>query len=77
MANHAPNPSAISLEQRKAYCTQLVKTMLRYSSPDEVQRLNSLLEIHACRQIATRYNPGLNDAKYDLFRRFWLQGGAQ
>ncbi|WP_186375272.1 hypothetical protein [Pseudomonas oryzihabitans] len=77
MANHTLNPSAIILEQRKAYCAQLVKTMLRYSSPDEIQRLTSLLEMHAGRQLAVRYNPGLNDAKYDLFRRFWLKGGAQ
>ncbi|WP_052493761.1 MULTISPECIES: hypothetical protein [Pseudomonas] len=74
---HAPNPSALSPELRKAYCTQLLKVLLRYSTPVELQRLTSLIESHADEQLAARFLPGLNDARYDVYRRFFLKEEAK
>lgn len=67
---------SLPLEIGKEYCVKLVKVLLRYSQPAEIERLTRLMEQQADSQLASRYNPGLNDAKYDLYRRFWLKGGA-
>jgi hypothetical protein len=72
----APEPLSISLELGKEYCVKLIKVLLRHSQPSEIERLTRLVETQAETQLANRYNPGLNDAKYDLYRRFWLKGGA-
>lgn len=74
---HALNSPELPFEMRKAYCTELLKVMLRYSTPVEVQRLTSLIEHQADKQLANRYIPGLNSARYDLFRRVFLQETAQ
>lgn len=74
---HASTLPELPFETRKAYCSELLKVMLRYSTPVEVQRLTSLIEHHADKQLANRYMPGLNSARYDLFRRVFLQEAAQ
>lgn len=65
---------SVSLEAGKQYCIKLTKLLLRHSRPAEVEQLINVLEDQAKRQIASRYNPGLNDARYDLYRRTWLGG---
>ncbi|MNN01692.1 hypothetical protein LOY37_22950 [Pseudomonas sp. B21-012] len=74
---HALNPSAISPEHQKAYCSRLLKTLLRYSSANELGRITATLEGEVSKTLATRFVPGLNDASYDVYRSFWLKGGAK
>jgi hypothetical protein len=64
-------------ERRKAYATQLLKTALRYSSDAEVAAFTATIEQQIALMLTTRYSPGLNDASYDVFRKFWLKGGVQ
>lgn len=63
-------------ERCKAYCRELLKTLLRYTTKDEAEELQIALEREVNRVLSQRHCPGLNDARYELFRRFWLQGGA-
>ncbi|WP_434698854.1 hypothetical protein [Pseudomonas sp. D1-1] len=72
---HALNPSVLSVELQKAYCVELLKTLLRYSSQPELSRITTAIEIEVARILANRFVPGLNDATYDVYRRFWLKGG--
>lgn len=69
------NPSRISVELQKAYCTQLLKVLLRYSSQAELTRAIATIESEVATTLSTRFVPGLNDASYDVYRRFWLKGG--
>lgn len=64
-------------ERRKAYATNLLKTALRYSSETEIAALTAAVEHQVALMLMTRFNPGLNDASYDVFRKFWLKGGAK
>ncbi|MGR6547432.1 hypothetical protein [Pseudomonas plecoglossicida] len=74
---HALNPSEISREHQNAYCSKLLKTLLRYSTPSELSRITANLEGEVAKTLATRFVPGLNDASYEVYRSFWLKGGAQ
>ncbi|WP_426119853.1 hypothetical protein [Pseudomonas sp. DSP3-2-2] len=73
--NHTLNPSSISVELQKAYCTQLLKALLRYSNQSELTRVVGAIESEIAITLSTRFVPGLNDASYDVYRRFWLKGG--
>lgn len=65
-----------TLARRKAYGQALSKTLLRYADEREVDDVVAELEA-LVRQISERRaTPGLVAARYDLFRKFWLQGGA-
>lgn len=66
-----------TIERRKAYATHLLKTALRYGSDAEIAALTDSIEAQIGEMLTTRFNPGLNDASYDVFRKFWLKGGAQ
>lgn len=71
----APNVPA-TLARLKAYAQALSKTLLRYADDREVDDVVDELEA-LVRQISERRAaPGLVAARYDLFRKFWLQGGA-
>lgn len=72
---HALIPSGTTVERQKAYCSHLLKTLLRYSSPSELARITTAIEAEVTKTLANRFNPGLNDARYDVYRRFWLKGG--
>jgi len=74
---HALNPSEISREHQRAYCSKLLKTLTRYSTPSELSRITAALEGEVAKTLATRFVPGLNDATYEVYRSFWLKGGAQ
>jgi len=74
---HALNPSEISREHQRAYCSKLLKTLTRYSTPSELSRITATLEGEVAKTLATRFVPGLNDAAYEVYRSFWLKGGAQ
>ena len=65
------------IERRKAYATHLLKTALRYGSETEIAAITAGIESQIGTMLTTRFNPGLNDASYDVFRKFWLKGGAQ
>lgn len=66
-----------TIERRKAYATHLFKTALRYGSEAEIAAITAGIESQIGTMLTTRFNPGLNDASYDVFRKFWLKGGAQ
>lgn len=71
----APNWPA-TLARRKAYGQALAKTLLRYAEEREVDDVVEELEL-LVRQISERRAaPGLVAARYEIFRKFWLQGGA-
>ena len=71
----APSAPA-TLGRRTAYALALAKTLVRYADELEVDDLVEELEAQV-RQISERRPvPGLVAARYDLFRKFWLQGGA-
>ncbi|HEJ1440795.1 TPA: hypothetical protein ACKRPO_005755 [Pseudomonas aeruginosa] len=69
-------PSARN-ERTKAYCRELLKTLLRYADEDDTEHLMQVVEGEVAGLISHRYCQGLNDARYELYRRFWLQGGAK
>jgi hypothetical protein len=66
-----------TIERRKAYATHLLKTALRYGSETEIAAITAGIESQIGMMLTTRFNPGLNDASYDVFRKFWLKGGEQ
>lgn len=66
-----------SVERRKAYATQLIKTALKYADDEEVSEITAAVEQQIGAMLAARFNPGLNDAGYQVYRKFWLQGGAK
>lgn len=69
-------PPACQIERRKAYCRELLKTLLRYTTENEAEELVHVIEDEVQTLLSRRHCPGLNDARYELYRRFWLQGGA-
>ncbi|WP_426117730.1 hypothetical protein [Pseudomonas sp. DSP3-2-2] len=73
--DHTLNSSSISVELQKAYCTQLLKSLLRYSNQSELTRVVGAIESEIAITLSSRFVPGLNDASYDVYRRFWLKGG--
>lgn len=73
----AETVGAGSIERRKAYTTQLIKTALRYADDAEVSEITTAVEQQIGAMLAARFNPGLNDAGYQVFRKFWLNGGAK
>ena len=75
---HQASPSSAALiERRKAYATHLVKTALRYADDAEMCQIISAVEHQVAAMLASRFNPGLNDASYEVYRKFWLKGGAK
>lgn len=67
----------VNIGRRKAYATHLLKAALRYGSDAEVAAITASIESQIGAMLTTRFNPGLNDASYDVFRKFWLKGGEQ
>ncbi|QOK91988.1 hypothetical protein HF908_11170 [Ralstonia pseudosolanacearum] len=67
----------IGLEQRKQYCRELCRVLLRYANETETRDLAHLLEDVVADQLVRRYRPGLNAASYDVFARYGMKGGAQ
>lgn len=72
---HGGHADAITLERRKAYATLLLKTALRYGTEIEIAAITASIESQIGLMLTTRHNPGLNDASYDVYRKFWLEGG--
>lgn len=75
--HQASASSAGLIERRKAYATHLVKTALRYAHDDELRQIISVVEQQVAAMLSSRFNPGLNDASYEVYRKFWLKGGEQ
>lgn len=70
-----PDPMQQLLERDKAYCRDLVKTLLRYCDAGEVDKLTLAIDEQIDHLLESRYCPGLNAACYELYRKYWLQGG--
>lgn len=68
-------PPAGKSERQRAYCRDLLKTLLRYATDAEAEELTHTIETEVADLLNRRHCPGLNDARYELFRRFWLSGG--
>lgn len=68
-------PPAGKSERQKAYCRDLLKTLLRYATDAEADELAHTIESEVTDLLNRRHCPGLNDARYELYRRFWLSGG--
>jgi hypothetical protein len=66
-----------AIERKKAYAAHLLKTALRYGSEAEVAAIITVIESQIGKMLTERFNPGLNDASYAVFRKFWLKGGEQ
>lgn len=75
--HQASAASASSIERRKAYATHLIKTALRYADDAELRQIISAVEHQVATMLSSRFNPGLNDASYEVYRKFWLKGGEQ
>ena len=69
--------SGLSRELSKEYCVRLLKVAMRYSDDLELSGLMRAVEAQVTAMTRQRFNPGLNDASYDVFRKFWLKGGVQ
>ncbi|HCF7360081.1 TPA: hypothetical protein ACXN0C_000915 [Pseudomonas aeruginosa] len=59
------------------YCENLVLVFLQHANKDEVKRFIQLVEREVSELLARRPCNELNDARHDLFRRFYLQGGEK
>lgn len=68
-------PPAGKSERQRAYCRDLLKTLLRYATDAEAEELTYAIESEVTDLLNRRHCPGLNDARYELYRRFWLSGG--
>lgn len=68
-------PPAGKSERQRAYCRDLLKTLLRYATEAETDELTHTIESEVADLLNRRHCPGLNDARYELYRRFWLSGG--
>ncbi|WP_409307096.1 hypothetical protein [Pseudomonas putida] len=75
--HQASASSAGLIERRKAYATHLVKTALRYADEAELRQIVSAVEHQVATMLGSRFNSGLNDASYEVYRKFWLKGGEQ
>lgn len=71
-----PDPMQQLLEREKAYCRDLVKTFLRYCESEDVDKLTGMVDGQIDNLLEQRYCPGLNAARYELYRKYWLQGGG-
>lgn len=71
-----PDPMQQLLEREKAYCRELVKTFLRYCESEEVDKLTGMIDGQIDHLLETRFCPGLNAARYELYRKYWMQGGV-
>ena len=71
-----PDPMQQLLEREKAYCRDLVKTLLRYCESEDVDKLTGMVDGQIDHVLETRYCPGLNAARYELYRKYWMQGGG-
>lgn len=68
-------PPPNQTERRKAYCGELLKTLLGHSTDLEVMDLTHVVEAEVSDLLNRRHCPSLNNARYELYRRFWLKGG--
>lgn len=73
-----PDPHQVaSVEKRKAYCAELLQTMLHYADEADLGELEQALEEQVTEISSQRHVPGLIAARYELFCRFWVAGGAK
>ena len=68
-------PPPNQTERRKGYCCELLKTLLDHSTDLEVMDLTHVVEAEVSDLLNRRHCPSLNNARYELYRRFWLKGG--
>lgn len=71
-----PLPFNQELEREKAYCRDLIRVLVRYCDATEVDDLTSWIDARIDDLLRTRDCRGLNDARYDLYCKYWLQGGG-
>lgn len=80
MQNNTAQPTATKLmlekqlEREKAYCRDLLKTLLRYCDLDSVDDVRTVLDDQIDSVLRSRHCPGLNAARYALYCRYWVKG---
>lgn len=64
-----------SLTKEKAYCLELLATLLNHSGDDQAARLMRVVESEIPTLLGRYRGEALDDACYELYCRYWLQGG--
>ncbi|WP_216370123.1 hypothetical protein, partial [Pseudomonas aeruginosa] len=60
-----------------AYCHALVCELLQHASIVDIKKLTQIIENEVSEILSRHPSEELNYARYDLFRRFYLQGGEK
>lgn len=59
-----------NLDNKKAYCRELLRVALRYTDAESLQTLTKSIEEIIAGSLTDKYNPGLNAASYEVFNKF-------
>ncbi|HBN7643448.1 hypothetical protein NDR77_32820 [Pseudomonas aeruginosa] len=77
-STHAHNQmAAVSKGVSSSYCENLVLAFFQHANKDEVKRFVQFVECEVAGILTRRPCKELNDARHDLYRRFYLQGGEK
>ncbi|MFG8998013.1 hypothetical protein ACEPVS_31800 [Pseudomonas aeruginosa] len=68
---------AITHDNTVAYCHVLVCELLQHASIGDIKKFTHLIENEVSGILSRHPSEELNYARYDLFRRFYLQGGEK
>ncbi|EMB2840947.1 hypothetical protein U8080_007007 [Pseudomonas aeruginosa] len=60
-----------------AYCESLIAVLIQHSSKNEIKRFVQLVECEVAGILVRRPCKELNDARHELYSRFYLQGGEK
>lgn len=55
---------------KKQYCRELLKVVLRYSDETELNAITKFIEHMIACALADKYSPGLNAASYEVYNKF-------
>lgn len=74
-AEPASTPPASQAERHKSYGLELLAVVMQHASEEEAKRLARLIESEAYNLVRRSHRPALNSARYEVYSRYWLQGG--
>ncbi|HCF5386219.1 TPA: hypothetical protein NIG72_003113 [Pseudomonas aeruginosa] len=76
VGNSKPNSiEANTKSKTAAYCHALVGELLLYASEKETIRITQIVEKELAHMLTRAYSQELNDARHNLYRRIYLNGG--
>ncbi|EMI4460664.1 hypothetical protein [Pseudomonas aeruginosa] len=77
-STHSPNQMAtVPKGGSSSYCENLVLAFLHHANKNEIKRFVQLVECEVAGILVRRPCKGLNDARHELYSRFYLQGGEK